>query len=504
MRTLAAGVEECSFASVIAANRIDTTVLKLSLETRRLTAQSNETTKETTIQNIQDFSTTLLAQLKDYNAYINDDNERKLFNIVSTGVQRLTQLSGSYVDFSRKNQYAEGIALLDEQMPLNKGMQQAIDELIKLNIDKVAQSGVDSARTYNNGFYFTIAMIVVAGMVTLALAYVFTRSIVAPLKYALSINDAIARGDLRSEIMVEGTDELSALLKSAKIMQDSLRATIRLIGDSSTQLASAAEEMNAVTGESSRGLHRQNHEIEQAAAAMNQMTVAVEDVARNAASASVAARSSGESSLTGLDRVKHTINAIEKLSATVQSTSSEVQRLALQSQDISKVIKVIRTIAEQTNLLALNAAIEAARAGEQGRGFAVVADEVRALAGRTQESTGEITQIIERIRLGTEQVTFAMRDSCLDAHDTLQIAHEAGASLTEISNAISQINEMNTYIAVSSEEQAVVARAVDNNLTSIRDLSVHSATGAQQTSMASAELSRLAADMHGLVERFLT
>ncbi|WP_256351570.1 methyl-accepting chemotaxis protein, partial [Pseudomonas gingeri] len=154
------------------------------------------------------------------------------------------------------------------------------------------------------------------------------------------------------------------------------------------------------------------------------------------------------------------------------------------------------------NLLALNAAIEAARAGEQGRGFAVVADEVRALAGRTQQSTGEIAQIIERIRQGTEQVTRAMQDSCEEARDTLRIAHEAGAALTEIAGAIGQINDMNLRIAAGSEEQAEVARTVDRNLSSIRDLSMHSASGAQQTSVASAELSRLAADMHGLVARF--
>ena len=502
MRTLASEVEERSFASVIAAARIETRVLKLSLETRRLNAHADAATKEATIQNIQDLSAALLGQLKDYSAHIYDDRDRNLFNIVSAGVQRLTQLSGSYVAFSRKDQYAEGIALLDEQLPLNKGMQQAIDELVKLNIDKVAQAGVESAHTYNNGFNFIIAMIAVAGLTTLALAYFFTRSIVVPLKYALTINNTIARGDLRKQIFVDGKDELSALLKSAKTMQGSLRATIDLIGDSSTRLATAAEDMNTVTGESSRGLHRQNHKIEQTAAAMNQMTVAIEGVARNAASASVAARFSGESSLTGSDRVKQTITAIEKLSTTVQSTSIEVQRLSLQSQDISKVIEVIRAIAEQTNLLALNAAIEAARAGEQGRGFAVVADEVRALAGRTQESTGEIAQIIERIRLGTEQVTLAMRDSCHEAQDTLLIAHEAGASLTEISNAISQINEMNSYIAASSEEQAIAARVVDTNLASIRDLSVLSAGGARQTSVASTELSRLAADMRGLIERF--
>ncbi|BBP74615.1 methyl-accepting chemotaxis protein [Pseudomonas sp. Ost2] len=502
IRTLAAQLEERSMASVIAADRVNSTALKLLLESRRLIAQSNASTRDTTIENIRAFRATLLGQLQDYSAYISDEHEQQLFKVVSDGIQRLTRLADSCIDFSQKGQYAEGALLLDEQVPLNKLMQQAIDQLVQLNIDKARQSGLDSAHTYNVSLDFTIAMIIFASLATLALAYRFTRSITVPLKYALSINDTIARGDLRSEIVIEGKDELSALLQSARTMQGNLRDTIRLIGDSSTQLASAAEEMSAVTGESSRGLQRQNQEIEQAATAVNQMTVAVNDVARNAASASTAARSSGESSQTGADRVMHTVVAIEKLSSTVQNTSSDVQQLATQSQDISQVLEVIRTIAEQTNLLALNAAIEAARAGEQGRGFAVVADEVRALAGRTQQSTGEIAQIIERIRQGTEQVTRAMQDSCEEARDTLRIAHEAGAALTEIAGAIGQINDMNLRIAAGSEEQAEVARTVDRNLSSIRDLSMHSASGAQQTSVASAELSRLAADMHGLVARF--
>ncbi|NWC18185.1 methyl-accepting chemotaxis protein [Pseudomonas gingeri NCPPB 3146 = LMG 5327] len=502
IRTLAAQLEERSMASVIAADRVNSTALKLLLESRRLIAQSNASTRDATIENIRAFRATLLGQLQDYSAYISDEHEQQLFKVVSDGIQRLTRLADSCIDFSQKGKYAEGALLLDEQVPLNKLMQQAIDQLVQLNIDKARQSGLDSAHTYNVSLDFTIAMIIFASLATLALAYRFTRSITVPLKYALSINDTIARGDLRSEIVIEGKDELSALLQSARTMQGNLRDTIRLIGDSSTQLASAAEEMSAVTGESSRGLQRQNQEIEQAATAVNQMTVAVNDVARNAASASTAARSSGESSQTGADRVMHTVVAIEKLSSTVQNTSSDVQQLATQSQDISQVLEVIRTIAEQTNLLALNAAIEAARAGEQGRGFAVVADEVRALAGRTQQSTGEIAQIIERIRQGTEQVTRAMQDSCEEARDTLRIAHEAGAALTEIAGAIGQINDMNLRIAAGSEEQAEVARTVDRNLSSIRDLSMHSASGAQQTSVASAELSRLAADMHGLVARF--
>jgi methyl-accepting chemotaxis protein len=318
----------------------------------------------------------------------------------------------------------------------------------------------------------------------------------------LRINETIAKGDLRSTITVTGNDEFSDLLRSTQVMQSNLRDTIKLIGESSTQLASASEEMSAVTEESSRGLLRQNNEIDQAATAVNQMTAAVDEVARNAASASDAAKSSDQSTRTGTARVTSTVSAIESLSQTIQNTSADVERLAAQSKDISKVLEVIRAIAEQTNLLALNAAIEAARAGEQGRGFAVVADEVRALAHRTQTSTQEIEQMIGGILKGTEQATKAMSESCGQAKETLTIAHEAGSALTLIAKAINEINEINMMIATASEQQAQVARSVDGNLMSIRDLSIQSATGAHQTAAASSELSRLAVDMSKLVARF--
>ena len=183
-------------------------------------------------------------------------------------------------------------------------------------------------------------------------------------------------------------------------------------------------------------------------------------------------------------------------------TASEVEQLAGQVRDISKVLDVIRSIAEQTNLLALNAAIEAARAGEAGRGFAVVADEVRALAHRTQQSTREIEQMVSGIQQGTDKAVNAMQNSNSRARSTLDVAKAAGQALDEIAAAISQINERNLVIASASEEQAQVAREVDRNLVNIRDLSMQSSAGANQTSAASQELSRLAVDLNALVARF--
>ncbi|WP_462403039.1 methyl-accepting chemotaxis protein [Pseudomonas sp. Marseille-QA0332] len=287
-------------------------------------------------------------------------------------------------------------------------------------------------------------------------------------------------------------------------MQDKLRETVQLINGSATQLASAAEELNCVTDESAKGLQQQNNEIQQAATAVNQMTSAVEEVARNAASTSDASSEATRSAIDGRDLVLETVGAIERMSSDVQAAERLIVELAGQSRDIGKVLDVIRGLADQTNLLALNAAIEAARAGEAGRGFAVVADEVRALAHRTQQSTSEIERMIGSIQSGTGHAVEAMRTSTERAESTLNMARGAGTALDSIASAVEQINERNLVIASAAEEQAQVAREVDRNLVNINDLSVQSATGAHQTSAASAELTRLAVDLNGLVARFRT
>ncbi|WP_371319237.1 methyl-accepting chemotaxis protein [Pseudomonas gingeri] len=286
-------------------------------------------------------------------------------------------------------------------------------------------------------------------------------------------------------------------------MQKNLRNTILQISDSSTQLASAAEEMTAVTEESSRGLVAQNDEVNQAATAVTEMSAAVDEVARNAESASEESRRTQGFTEVGLERVAQTLKSIQKLSGNVENTSDQIQGLSNRAQSINKVVEVIQAIAQQTNLLALNAAIEAARAGEQGRGFAVVADEVRALAHRTQQSTQEIEQMIVAIQSESEHAVEAMNTSRELATESLDVAQEASSSLDQIASAMTQINERNLLIATASEEQAHVAREVDRNLISIRELAAQSSAGANQTASACNEMSKLAVNLNQLVNRFV-
>jgi len=408
------------------------------------------------------------------------------------------------MDLSRQNKVDEMRNLINNQIKAGTDLMGVqLNQLVEINKDGAKTASALAGEEYSNASFGIILVSVVAALMTVLLAWLLTRSIVAPLNQAVEAAETIAGGNLTKAIAVEGKDEPARLLGALSKMQGNLRKTIEQISGSATQLASAAEELSAVTEESSRGLQQQNNEIEQAATAVNEMTSAVEEVARNAVSTSEASQQSNQAAREGRDRVVQTVEAIQAMTQDVQSTSVLIEGLATQGRDIGQVLDVIRAIAEQTNLLALNAAIEAARAGEAGRGFAVVADEVRALAHRTQQSTKEIEQMVAGIQNGTGQAVQSMQQSNQRTQSTLETARAAGVALEQITHSINLINERNLVIASASEEQAQVSREVDRNLVNIRDLASQSAAGANQTSAASHELSRLAVDLNTMVARFV-
>ncbi|NNA93945.1 methyl-accepting chemotaxis protein [Pseudomonas gessardii] len=438
-----------------------------------------------------------------YEKLIDSREERSAYDEYVRLLGQYRQIEERMRSLSRNNQTEELRTLLNTELLNNsEAVNAVLTRLLDINNSMANDSNQKAAEQYDAAFNLVVALLALATALTVLFAWLLTRSITLPIAQALSAAEKIADGNLTQPIKVDGDDEAGRLLLAMHKMQEKLRDTLQRISGSATQLASAAEELNAVTDESARGLTQQNNEIEQAATAVNEMTSAVEEVARNAVSTSEASKNATASAGDGRDLVQETVSAIERMSGDVQGTATLIGALAEESRDIGKVLDVIRGLADQTNLLALNAAIEAARAGEAGRGFAVVADEVRALAHRTQQSTSEIERMIGSIQVGTEQAVDSMRNSTERAESTLNIAKGAGMSLDTINSAIVEINERNLVIASAAEEQAQVAREVDRNLVNIRDLSVQSATGASQTSAASNELSRLAVDLNGMVGRF--
>ena len=424
------------------------------------------------------------------------DQFKKTFAAYRTGIAQ----SFTLAEQGKRDELTK--LLLVDMKTVVDGSGKQLNDLADLFARQVAAESEKSAAHYETSRTIVTLFIALAALATVALAMLLTRSIVRPLSSAVDAAESVAKGDLTRPIETHGNDEVSRLLKALATMQQNLRETLQGISGSATQLATAADELSAVTVDSTQGLQEQNNEIEQAATAVNQMTAAVEEVARNAVSTSDATRQSSQSAQLGQERVSETASAINALASDVQHTGELVQSLANQSQDIGKVLDVIRAIAEQTNLLALNAAIEAARAGESGRGFAVVADEVRALAYRTQQSTQEIEQMVQGMRSGSSLALDSMQASASRAASTLVLAERAGEALVTITASVHEIHERNLVIASAAEEQAQVAREVDRNLVNIRDLSVRSAAGADQTSASSHELSQLANALQGMVRRF--
>jgi len=431
-------------------------------------------------------------------------DEAALYKQFSATLDSYMQAQREMLDLSRQNKVDEMRTLINTRIKDGTDlMGEQLNRLVQYNADGAKAAGVIAESNYNTAVNGIIVVSVIAALMTVLLAWLLTRSIVSPLSRAVQAAQTIAGGDLSKTIEVDGKDEPARLLGALATMQTNLRQTIEQISGSATQLGAAAEELSAVTEEASRGLHQQNNEIEQAATAVNEMTAAVEEVARNAVSTSEASNQSTQAAREGRDRVVETVDAIQTMTHDVQNTSLMIEGLAAQGRDIGKVLDVIRAIAEQTNLLALNAAIEAARAGEAGRGFAVVADEVRALAHRTAQSTQEIEKMVAGIQNGTGEAVSSMQQSNQRTQSTLEMARAAGVALEQITQSIHLINERNLVIASASEEQAQVSREVDRNLVNIRDLATQSAAGANQTSAATHELSRLAVDLNAMVARFV-
>ena len=333
-------------------------------------------------------------------------------------------------------------------------------------------------------------------------AWLITRQITHPLQQTLIAVDRVANGDLTHNLDVHRRDELGQLQQSMQRMTLALRGLVSGISDGVTQIASAAEELSAVTEQTSAGVNSQKVETDQLATAMNEMAATVQEVARNAEQASEAAVAADQQAREGDKVVNQAIAQIERLATEVGHSSQAVNDLKLESDKIGGILDVIKSVAEQTNLLALNAAIEAARAGEAGRGFAVVADEVRSLAQRTQTSTQEIEALITALQNGTQQVTRAMDSSLELTGSSVELTRKAGVSLESITQTVSAIQSMNQQIATAAEQQSAVAEEINRSVINVRDVSEQTSAASEETAASSVELARLGTHLQSLVGRF--
>ncbi|MGM3389221.1 methyl-accepting chemotaxis protein [Stutzerimonas stutzeri] len=397
---------------------------------------------------------------------------------------------------------AAKLALDQQAFPSYRGATNAMKAIINENKERSRLATEAAAVASVRSSWMLGIGVALALVMSITLGLWITRLVTRPIREAVVAAGRVANGDLTQSIAVSGSDEAAQLLRSLVTMQASLRQTVTQIGDASSQLASAATRLHTVAKQSSTDLQTQNGEIQQAATAVTEMSAAVDEVALNAVSTSEASTATTEDAETGREQVQQAITGISAMAAEITDSTDKVTVLAGEISSVGEVLEVIRGIAEQTNLLALNAAIEAARAGEQGRGFAVVADEVRALAHRTQGSTGEIERMIGAVRSRAAEAVSAMGNIQALADGTQLQALSAGEALERIVAGVCQINERNLVIASASEEQAQVAREVDRNLNNIQTLSNRTSESAIQLTQASEQLKDLSGRLKAVVGEF--
>jgi methyl-accepting chemotaxis protein len=343
----------------------------------------------------------------------------------------------------------------------------------------------------------------IAVLMTLLVLYI-SRSITRPLNEVVEAmaNIASGEGDLTRSLTSEGNDELATLARHFNTFTDKLRGVISQMLQAATALNQSADSLGSVSNKSQQDIQQQALQMEQVATAINEVSYAVQDVAKNAEQASGEVQGAETNAKQGQANIERSLQQIGKLSSTIGQAVEVIRTLALETTQIGGVLEVIRSIAEQTNLLALNAAIEAARAGEQGRGFAVVADEVRLLAQRTQKSTAEIHVMIERLQTNSEAAVNVINESSKASQLTVEQARQAGESLNLISQSLRNLTSLNASIASATLQQAHVVEDINQNVTDAASLAHNTAMAAEQSSSASQQLNTLADELNRLLRQF--
>ncbi|ROL64374.1 methyl-accepting chemotaxis protein [Pseudomonas chlororaphis] len=454
-------------------------------EVRGYTANSNPETEQKAAAQLNS-AIGELAQLNVHFASTQQDALRQLEGALNNYRTALLAFKAALNDagIARKEMTEQGFDIVARS-----------DELYQIQLDR---RDAESAQARSLQLISTLLALLLGVLA----AVIITRQITRPLRETLAVVERIASGDLTQDVRVTRRDELGVLQQGIARMGVTLRELISGIRDGVTQIASAAEELSAVTEETSAGVNSQKVETDQVATAMHEMTATVQEVARNAAEASQAAAAADGEARQGDKVVAEAIAQIERLATEVVRSTDAMTVLQQESDKIGSVMDVIKAVAEQTNLLALNAAIEAARAGEAGRGFAVVADEVRALAQRTQKSTEEIEGLVAGLQNGTQQVANVMNNSRNLTESSVELTRRAGTSLENITRTVSDIQSMNQQIAAAAEQQSAVAEEISRSIINVRDVSEQTAAASDETAASSVELARLGNQLQMMVSHF--
>ncbi|MBH3444009.1 methyl-accepting chemotaxis protein [Pseudomonas moraviensis] len=470
-----------------------------------------------TVADLRNGMTTFRLMLRRYIAVPNDVNKKLLMETIDTFLSDISkartslptalssQLEEAHAGMRRYREVLVEVAGLFEQ---KQNMREQVDQESKA-MDKIMSGLMDTqqrlAREDQHSAFIQMAVLTALALVIGLLAsVVISRQITAPLALTVDLARRIAKGDLTVQARSARKDELGDLQNAMQEMAQNLNTLVQGIGNGVTQISTSAEKLSAMSEQTSAGVRQQKSEVDQVATAMHEMASTVQEVARNTTDASAAATLADQQARHGSTVVKQATVQISELAMAIEELGGAMNVLTQDSEQIGKVIDVIKAVAEQTNLLALNAAIEAARAGEQGRGFAVVADEVRSLAQRTQDSTKEIEALIVTLQQGTQAAATLMTSSRERTLDTVVLAQKAELAITEINQSIGTIQEMSLQISAAAEQQSAVADEINRSIVSVRDVADQSAVASEESAAATIELASLGQDLQRMTAHFRT
>jgi len=379
-----------------------------------------------------------------------------------------------------------------------------LDELEERRLAHVDEFTAEIEESSDSIAHQLLVLLVVGVLSTFAAAFFLPLLVTVPIK---EISDRIKNiaagdGDLTIRIKVERNDELGELATHVNRFMDQLQHLIRDVRANTNEVSSAAEELLVISSKGQRAADEQCNAITMVVTAVNELTMAIQEVARNTGNTAQSTKDANRITDQGQDRIRLAVKHVQDLSAHVTQTAQAMIKLEDEAKNVTSVIDVIRGVAEQTNLLALNAAIEAARAGEQGRGFAVVADEVRTLASRTQQSTADIQGMLGKLQQGVQHAVAGMNESATMTNEAVNSANDAGHSLSGIGAAVQEITDMAIQIATAVEEQSSVTTEIDRNLVEINQLAMTTSEGANYTAQASQRLSQLSSGLRDTLRRF--
>ncbi len=379
---------------------------------------------------------------------------------------------------------------------------EALGALAAHQLESARQRYRDGLAAYETMRWVTLGLIAASIVFALVLARMMVGSIRRPLMEVRGVLQRLGDGDLTTQVGYRSRDELGEMAQDLNSTIAAQRQMLMQVQSTIEQLATAGEEMATVTEQMTRTVNEQHGETDQVATAMHEMTATVQEVAGNISLTADSAREAHGETQAGAEVVAQAKEQMRLLAECIESSSRTITEVEQHSEAINAVLEVIRGVAEQTNLLALNAAIEAARAGEQGRGFAVVADEVRTLAGRTQESTEEINDMIEKLQACSRRAVEVMAQSQEQSRQAVDYADQSATALAAIADKVHHITDMSQQIASAAEEQRAVSEEINRNVVRINDMAAETAGSAEETAAASQDLARMASDLQALVSRF--